>query len=364
MFEMVGLLTSLAIYNGLTLPFTFPRALYRKIAGLRCETIRDIEDGWPDLARGLQTLLDWSDGDVEDVFMRRYTFSVDAFGTVYDTDMDVPKKREENDTPNSIGDGRKPQHSRSVDDQGVIPSANPVPEPTPHKPQPSSTGSQETDDETDEETDEEPPSSAPSRRHSSSSNDSSHPMVTNANRHQYVRDYIAHLTDISVQPQLSAFIVGFRRCLNRKAHHLFTEDSVKILVEGHTVIDTHALEAITKYDPDNDNTDDNDTTGYHASHPTIRQFWSIVHGWGDSDDPDNQAKIKALLEFVTASDRLPVGGMSRVQFVIQRNGEGDERLPSSMTCFGRLLLPEFSGVEVMRQGLERAVGEGKGFGLP
>lgn len=32
-FEMLGLLTSLAVYNGLTLPFSFPLALYRKLLG-------------------------------------------------------------------------------------------------------------------------------------------------------------------------------------------------------------------------------------------------------------------------------------------------------------------------------------------
>ena len=91
-----------------------------------------------------------------------------------------------------------------------------------------------------------------------------------------------------------------------------------------------------------------------------------MHEWGDPEQggEEGQEKVKALLEFVTASDRLPVGGVERVQFVIQKNGDGDERLPSSMTCFGRLLLPEFSGLEAMRRALERAVQESRGFGLP
>ena len=393
MFEMVGLLTSLAIYNGLTLPFTFPKALYRRIAGLPCESISDIEDGWPELAKGLQTLLEWSDGDVSNVFMRPYTFSVDVFGTAFDTDMDLYGKRRSRKGSDEIDiNARKssPSHS-GLDSGATIESSNvglsPLsgslslgpctaedeaaerPLTTPTIPNERSV---KTVDGISELTlsnlqllsnfkhsnNRNSSSSRDTEKHQSSSSSDSTPMVTNANRHQFVRDYINHLTDISVRPQLTAFIKGFRRCLHPKSHHLFTEHSLKTLVEGHTVISTHALEAVTKYEPD-------DRIGYHRYHPTIQRFWDIVHEWGDPErgGDEGQEKVRRLLEFVTASDRLPVGGCERLQFVIQRNGVGDERLPSSMTCFGRLLLPQFSGREAMRRGLERAVQESKGFGL-
>lgn len=71
-----------------------------------------------------------------------------------------------------------------------------------------------------------------------------------------------------------------------------------------------------------------------------------------------------LLEFVTASDRLPIGGEARVNFIIQKNGEGDERLPTSLTCFGRLLLPEYEGEGRMERALELVVENAKGFGTP
>jgi len=50
-FELLGLLTSLAVYNGLTLPFTFPRALYRKLLNLPVISLVHIEDGWPELTK-------------------------------------------------------------------------------------------------------------------------------------------------------------------------------------------------------------------------------------------------------------------------------------------------------------------------
>lgn len=58
-----------------------------------------------------------------------------------------------------------------------------------------------------------------------------------------------------------------------------------------------------------------------------------------------------------------MGGVGRLVFIVQKNGVGDDRLPTSSTCFGRLLLPEFSGEEKLRRGLETAVEHSKGFGM-
>lgn len=50
-----------------------------------------------------------------------------------------------------------------------------------------------------------------------------------------------------------------------------------------------------------------------------RQFWAIVH-----QDLTNEQK-KQLLLFVTASDRVPVGGLKELTFYIQRNGPDSDR---------------------------------------
>jgi HECT-domain (ubiquitin-transferase) len=49
-----------------------------------------------------------------------------------------------------------------------------------------------------------------------------------------------------------------------------------------------------------------------------RNFWSIVH------ELSPQQKRQLLL-FVTASDRIPVGGLKELMFVIQRNGPDSDR---------------------------------------
>ena len=70
-----------------------------------------------------------------------------------------------------------------------------------------------------------------------------------------------------------------------------------------------------------------------------------------------------LLEFVTASDRVPLKGLNSLLFVIQRNGPDTDRLPTSLTCFGRLLLPEYSSKEKLKERLTTAIDNAKGFGL-
>ena len=51
----------------------------------------------------------------------------------------------------------------------------------------------------------------------------------------------------------------------------------------------------------------------------FRWFWDIVHG-----EFDEKMK-KKLLGFVTASDRVPLKGLSNLTFVIQRNGPDSDR---------------------------------------
>ena len=379
-FELLGLLMGLAIYNGLTLPVNFPLALYMYLLEYRVSSLDSIEDGWPELAKGLRALQSWSEGDVAGVFMRTYTFSMEVFGTAVDIDMDARRRRhEQRSTPGPSGQKKEettnPEDFDEADyvnldvDQDDQEKGTKAPS---HRSRSSSASI--TDSSSIGE-------SSPFTKASSSrskivgfahanlcstngvfahplnyrpgSPTKSTPMVTNANRDQYIKDYIHYLTYNSVRPQLSAFKSGFNRCVDKTSLELFEPRLLKTLVEGHREISTQLLQDISRYDG-----------GYFRSHRSVQEFWKIVHGWGKEEGEAGQSKVRKLLEFVTASDRLPVGGEESITFVVQKNGVGDERLPTSLTCFGRLLLPEYSDIEAMRKGLERAIEEAKGFGVP
>ncbi|KYK61066.1 HECT domain-containing protein [Drechmeria coniospora] len=285
-FEMMGLLVSLAVYNGLTLPLTFPNALYRKLLGQSVNELYHVADGWPELAAGLTTLLEWdeNEGLIEDVFARTYEFSVSSFGTHITREM----AKEHASWPRGLFG--EPSVRSMVDEA---------------------------------------------------------PLVTNDNRNDYVSDYIRYLTDVSVRPQYLAFERGFRACLDGKSLSLLSPATLQSLVEGVQEINISELRRHARY------------VGWDSSHRTIKDFWSIVKRY------DDRLKRK-LLEFVTASDRVPVGGMRNLQFVVQRNGEETGKgghLPTAYTCYGTLLLPEYKDKDLLRERLGMALENAQGFGF-
>ncbi|KAI0026094.1 hypothetical protein F4780DRAFT_7064 [Xylariomycetidae sp. FL0641] len=291
-FELIGLLMSLAIYNGLTLPITFPKALYRKLLGEPVTELHHIADGWPEIASGLTNLLEWNerDGAVEDVFVLTYEFSADMFGQPVSRHMDTT-------APPSW-----PQFS-------------------PH------------------------PDAAPL----TAANPPDAPAVTGDNRLAYVADYIRYLTDVSVGPQFAAFARGFNTCLHPKSLSLLSPALLQNIVEGAggADIDVAELRRAARY------------VGWDATHRSVRDFWSIVRAF------DNRMR-RRLLEFVTASDRVPVGGVQNIQFVVQRNGQEEGpngHLPTAYTCYGTLLLPEYPNKKVMHERLSMALENAQGFGF-
>ncbi|KAK6343740.1 hypothetical protein TWF730_011329 [Orbilia blumenaviensis] len=448
-FELLGLLVGLAVYNGVTLPVSFPLVMYRKLLGWKVD-LEDLSDGWPELVKGMKKLLEWKeeDGDVGDIFVRSYEFGYEALGEMHSVDL-MKIGREDRWAPAKIHkeritslanidlwlpagtfiarDYRDLVRNRVAAAGGSSASASRLTIP-PQLTSLSSPAGEEVDEflaavnhvqmrqaraipdvpdsisnsdsssrriltpEILTPSSQSPPAS-PSRRSSAvvidendeaaatwkayhkqqqrqqqqspgaSSISSTFPvkitsdkfvkpdteeseLVTNANREQYVGDYVFWLTDKSVRPQFEAFERGFHAVLDRKSLSLFNPTTLRHLVEGSKEIDIAALEAAAKYDD-----------GYHPNHRCIKDFWAIVRTY------DNDQK-RALLEFVTASDRVPVSGISSVMFVIQRNGGDSERVPTSLTCFGRLLLPEYSGRKKMREKLRIALENGRGFGVP
>lgn len=305
-FELLGLLTSLAVYNGLTLPITFPKALYRKLLGFVVTNLNHIRDGWPDLARGLSDLLTWTDGDVEEVFMRSYEFVIDAPGSTLSVDMERIGREDEWPTMrNAMGKSKTKsasfQQGQSSDTTREEADSN------------SSRASKSVNRSTTSEGPDHVGEHANAGQYKAlepqlsrtNSPISETSLVDNSNREQYVKDYVFWLTDKSIRPQYEAFARGFYTCLDRKALSMFSPEALQSVVEGIQEIDIDDLERTARYDD-----------GYSASHRTVRDFWHVVRQYSPE-------KKRQLLEFVTASDRVPVNGISTILFVIQRNGTDD-----------------------------------------
>ncbi|KAK7482010.1 hypothetical protein BaRGS_00026702 [Batillaria attramentaria] len=94
-FNLVGVLMGLAVYNSINLDVRFPTVCYRKLLspavvpfnnpratiGFVQATLEDLKTVMPDLARGLQDLLEY-DGDVEEDFGLTFQANQSAFGHV------------------------------------------------------------------------------------------------------------------------------------------------------------------------------------------------------------------------------------------------------------------------------------------
>lgn len=306
-FELLGLLTSLAIYNGLTLPVNFPIALYRKLLGLKVKKLDHIRVGWEDLAKGLDDLLSWDDGDVGDIFMRTYEFSFEAFGSIVAVNMESVGRDDEwpiterdpaieraqnghsthaafaSTSRRGSGASRRASMLRSSSNATLPETRNSLP-----------SGILKG---TESRAKKAPVATAPAEEAS---------LVTNDNRQQFVKDYIFWLTDKSIWPQYEAFARGFYTCLDPTALSIFTPEALKAVVEGIQEFDISELENHARYDG-----------GFEPTQRVIKDFWDVVRQFP-------QEKKAQLLEFVTASDRVPVNGIESIMFVIQKNGVGDD----------------------------------------
>ncbi|KAL8675131.1 MAG: hypothetical protein Q9168_000502 [Polycauliona sp. 1 TL-2023] len=307
----VGMLFGLAIYNGLTLPVNFPIVFYRILSrqgpDLRC--LEYLMDGWPRLASGLQSLLKWSDGDVADVFCRTYEYVIEMAGERIHVDMLSPGP--------------------------IVCRHCGLPGPRPHSKRTGALHELNC-----------PGGKSKVANKPAVGEYPSPGMVTNQNREQYVEDYIDWHVHKSLAWEFYAMSQGFFACISPGEISIFPAPELKRLVEGIQDITAEGLHKIARYEG-----------GYTAGHATIHDFWTTVEDF-------TPKQMGALLEFVTASDRLPATGTDNLSISIQRNGEGDRRLPTSLTCFGRLLLPEYTSREVLREKLCLAMENSKGFGVP
>ena len=168
--------------------------------------------------------------------------------------------------------------------------------------------------------------------------------LTKANREEYVSQYVDWVLNRKVEAQFAAFKEGFDAVTQSTAISLFRPEELEQLVTGGNVVDFAELEAVTQYD------------GYTKDSQVIKDFWSVVRDF----TPEQQ---KRLLFFTTGSDRCPIGGVKRLQFIIARNGPDSDRLPTSHTCFNVLLLCEYVGRAKLRDRLLTAIHNAEGFGL-
>jgi hypothetical protein len=307
MYEMVGVLIGLAIYNGVTIPIDLPTFFYADLLRQPTVSLDSCKEIWPDLTAGLEKLTtDALDG-------LDFVFPMETNGLR----LSVKAPTEEGDVmtlpvysitpigPLTINGLQHRHTSPSVESLGIRnawPGWVLVDAEGPAEP------------------------------------------LTADNLDAFKETYCSWLQNGAVSPQHKALMTGIRAIFtdaDQALQVIAPASCVKELVEGSRHLDIAALRAATKYER------------YEADEEYIIWFWEIVTAWP-------QEKQKRLLQFVTALEKIPYGGEQFVKFVIEElwyydQEEGKENLPTASTCFGTLSLPRYTSREVLVKKLDMAI---------
>uniref|UniRef100_A0A8C3A7L6 E3 ubiquitin-protein ligase n=1 Tax=Cyclopterus lumpus TaxID=8103 RepID=A0A8C3A7L6_CYCLU len=179
--------------------------------------------------------------------------------------------------------------------------------------------------------------------------DGENELVTEENK----EEYISLLTDWrftrGVEEQTKAFLDGFNEVVPLEWLRYFDEKELELMLCGMQEIDMADWQKNTIY------------RHYTKNSKQIHWFWQVVK------EMDNEKRIR-LLQFVTGTCRLPVGGFTELigsngpqKFCIDKVGK-ETWLPRSHTCFNRLDLPPYRSLEQLREKLLFAIEETEGFG--
>ncbi|KAM5137847.1 NEDD4-like E3 ubiquitin-protein ligase WWP2 [Mantella aurantiaca] len=166
-------------------------------------------------------------------------------------------------------------------------------------------------------------------------------------------EFITLLTDWrftrGVEEQTNAFLDGFNEVVPLEWLRYFDEKELELMLCGMQEIDMNDWQKNTIY------------RHYTKNSKQVQWFWQVVK------EMDNEKRIR-LLQFVTGTCRLPVGGFSELigsnghqKFCIDKVGK-DTWLPRSHTCFNRLDLPPYKSYEQLKEKLLFAIEETEGFG--
>uniref|UniRef100_A0A8C7IJ55 E3 ubiquitin-protein ligase n=1 Tax=Oncorhynchus kisutch TaxID=8019 RepID=A0A8C7IJ55_ONCKI len=174
-------------------------------------------------------------------------------------------------------------------------------------------------------------------------------LVTEENKGEYIRLVAEWRLSRGVEEQTQAFFEGFNEVLPQQYLQYFDAKELEVMLCGMQEIDLTDWQRNTIY------------RHYARSSKQVLWFWQLIK------EMDNEKRMR-LLQFVTGTCRLPVGGFSDLlgsngpqKFCIEKVGK-ENWLPRSHTCFNRLDLPPYKSYEQLKEKLMFAIEETEGFG--
>jgi atrophin-1 interacting protein 5 (WW domain-containing E3 ubiquitin protein ligase 1) len=173
--------------------------------------------------------------------------------------------------------------------------------------------------------------------------------VTEENKEEYLTLMTEWRMTRGIEQQTQAFLDGFNEVVPIEWLKYFDERELELLLCGMQEIDVDDWNRHTIY------------RHYTRSSKPVVWFWQFVR------QSDNEKRAR-LLQFVTGTCRVPVGGFAELmgsngpqKFCIEKVGK-ESWLPRSHTCFNRLDLPPYKSYEQLVEKLTYAIEETDTFG--
>ncbi|XP_053957336.1 E3 ubiquitin-protein ligase Su(dx) [Anastrepha ludens] len=172
--------------------------------------------------------------------------------------------------------------------------------------------------------------------------------VTEENKEEYITLMTEWRMTRGIEQQTKTFLEGFNEVVPLEWLKYFDERELELILCGMQDVDVDDWQRNTIY------------RHYNRNSKQVMWFWQFVR------DTDNEKRAR-LLQFVTGTCRVPVGGFAELmgsngpqRFCIEKVGK-ETWLPRSHTCFNRLDLPPYKSYDQLVEKLTFAIEETEGF---
>ncbi|XP_048855817.1 probable E3 ubiquitin-protein ligase HERC6 [Brienomyrus brachyistius] len=168
--------------------------------------------------------------------------------------------------------------------------------------------------------------------------------ITNANKYNFVRDYVDYIFNKSVETIFGEVKRGFFTVCDVDLVELFQPRELMELMVGNEEYDWEKFRQNSVYEG-----------AYELNHPYIKMFWEVFEELSEDEK-------KTFFLFLRGSERVPILGMAQVQMRVQCRPEWTEdHSPEALTCHDLLFLPIYPTKEMLKTKLIHAIRHDKDY---
>ena len=174
-------------------------------------------------------------------------------------------------------------------------------------------------------------------------------LVTEENKWNFAQLFCRSRMYIAIHEQLQAFVSGFYEIIPRELISCFKPRELESLICGFERVDLQDLQANTIIDV---------APGIPDASTLVMWYWETIHSFSQLD-------LSKLMQFVTGSSQVPVGGFARLkpmftvefQFLPAAFSSREMPLPTASTCFNTLRIPNYCSAVQLYDKLRLAIHE-------